>query len=806
MLVRASWLVRASLLARWRAPCSAPWRWARADLRAQWGQAVLTGGIVAAVVVWLVLAAMLLEGADSPWQGLHDRTHGADVVVTLAPGTPAGGLSALPGVQEAGRPIAAVSATLAGLPTAVPAAPQVQLQAMAYAEPAMSGPLVVRGSWLSPAHLDGVVVEASLAAATRLRPGSPLTVAAAGGVRVRALVTGIAETADQGPYPQSTPGLIWVTPALLRRVAPKPGSIAEVVDLRLADRCAVCVTDAVNEVASAVGPANVWQAVTWQQASQQMAASGWLSGELLGLFGLIALAAAACAIANVTAARAIAQRQAIATLKAIGFTPGQVAGALLGENLMLAVAGAAAALALAGALSRVAPAVPRPGRVAVTLAPLPGGLTALIAGGTVLAVAVATVVQAWRSARVPPTAAVMASPPRGKLSRLARLGLLVRFPAPLVLGTRDAFTRRALASLTIAGVAIPMALVTIALASWATIGGLTAAPGRISLAAALAAYPSGETAVAAQAQVNQAIRGGEVLAAYPGAQFQAPLPGQAGTFTARAMGTVAAPYPFRIAAGRNFKAPDEAVASQRLLAELGLRVGGRTWVVINGVPVIFRIAGQVIDPAGNGDVLDFPMDAIAGTVVPGPQFYKLVLAPGASPASVAAGLQAASGGRLAVQPTPNPATGLGLVRVVIVISVLLLTVIGLANLVTATRAGLRDHLPEAGALAAMGLTPAQVTATYVVATSILAVAGVALGTLVGLAAAHWLINAQAASVGLGWGIESLVPAPGLLLAAMLAAVLAGTGTALLVVHRSVAAGHRPARALRRPALAGRPAA
>jgi putative ABC transport system permease protein len=797
--------VRASWLTSWLVPCPAPRRWVRADLRAQWGQATLTGGIVAAVVAWLVLAAMLLEVANSPWQGLHDRTHGADVVVTLAPGTPhAGDLSALPGVREASRPVAAVSATLAGVATAVPAAPQVQLQAMPYTEPAMSAPLVVEGSWLSPAHPDGVVVEASLAAATRLRPGSRLTVDATGGVPAQ--VVGIAETADQGPYPQSTPGLIWVTPALLRRVAPKQGGIAEVVDLRLADQCAVCVTDAVNEVASAVGPANVWQAVTWQQASQQMAASGWLSGELLGLFGLIALAAAACAIANVTAARAIAQRQATATLKAIGFTPGQVAGALLGENLMLAAAGTAAGLTLAWGLSRVAPAIPRPGGVAVTLAPLPSGLTALIAGGTMLAVAVATVVQAWRSARVPPTAAVMASPPRGKLSRLARVGLLVRFPAPLVLGTRDAFTRRALASLTIAGVAIPVALVTIALASWATIGGLTAAPGRISLAAALAAYPSGETAAAAQAQVNQAIRGGEVLAAYPGAQFQAPLPGQAGTFTARAMGTAAAPYPFRIAAGRNFQEPDEAVASQRLLAELGLRVGSRTWVVINGVPVIFRIVGQVIDPAGNGDVLDFPMDAIAGTVVPGPQFYSLVLAPGATPASVTAGLRAASDGNLAVQPTPNPAAGLGLVREVIVISMLLLTIIGLANLVTATRAGLRDHLPEAGVLAAMGLTPAQVTATYVVATSILTLTGVAAGTVAGLAAAHWLINAQAASVGLGWGIESLVPAPGVLLAAMLAAVLAGTGTALLVVQRSVVARPRPPRAHRLSAPASGPVA
>jgi putative ABC transport system permease protein len=149
---------------------------------------------------------------------------------------------------------------------------------------------------------------------------------------------------------------------------------------------------------------------------------------------------------------------------------------------------------------------------------------------------------------------------------------------------------------------------------------------------------------------------------------------------------------------------------------------------------------------------------------------------------VAARLQAASRSKLSVQPAANPAASLGLVRLVIVASVLLLAAVGLANLITATRAGLRDHLPEAGVLAALGLTPAQVVATYVVATTILAVTGVLAGTIAGLAAAHWLINAQAASVGLGWGIEPVVPAPAMMATAMLLAVLAGPGTALLVVR------------------------
>jgi putative ABC transport system permease protein len=123
----------------------------------------------------------------------------------------------------------------------------------------------------------------------------------------------------------------------------------------------------------------------------------------------------------------------------------------------------------------------------------------------------------------------------------------------------------------------------------------------------------------------------------------------------------------------------------------------------------------------------------------------------------------------------------------------LLALVGVANLVTVTRVGVSDHAPEAGVLAALGLTPAEVTATLVIASAMLTAVGVLAGTVAGLAAAHWLVNAQAAKIGLGWGVESLVPAPGMLATAMSIAVLAGTATALLVVRRATAVRPVPRR-------------
>ena len=68
-------------------------RWARADLHAHRGQALLTVGVVAAVVASLFFAVVLLQGAVNPWQQLFDRTHGADALIYFTNGTNTGDLT-----------------------------------------------------------------------------------------------------------------------------------------------------------------------------------------------------------------------------------------------------------------------------------------------------------------------------------------------------------------------------------------------------------------------------------------------------------------------------------------------------------------------------------------------------------------------------------------------------------------------------------------------------------------------------------------------------------------------------------------
>jgi len=289
-------------------------RWARADLRARRGQALITVAVVAGVVTALMLATMLLQGAVNPWQQLFSRTHGADALIYFQNGTNTSELRHVAGIREIGQPYQAASATLEQSAVKSP----VELRAMTSTLPAMSAPLLVAGTWLRPAAPDGAVIEASFAQAVHVGVGDRLTVLGIDGIKVQMRVIGVADTADQGFYPQWTPGLIWGSRALLAEVEPTPSETTEVVGLRLSDPSPAGTGLASQEVVDAYNGTSerppVERTTTRQQVMNSMASDDRLLGELLALFGVIALVAAPCAIANVTSGRVLMQRGDIAML------------------------------------------------------------------------------------------------------------------------------------------------------------------------------------------------------------------------------------------------------------------------------------------------------------------------------------------------------------------------------------------------------------------------------------------------------------------------------------------------------------
>ncbi|WP_285773048.1 ABC transporter permease [Microtetraspora sp. NBRC 13810] len=744
-------------------------RWIRADLRARRGQALLTVLAVAGIVTALITSATLLEDNTNPWRGLFTQTDGAHVWISAQGPLDPAPLAALSGVTGVAGPYRSAPVTLTENGRRTPVA----LRGLPAAPPEVAHPVVLEGRWLDLADLDGVVVERSFAQAAGLRLGSPFQVTALNGTRHMLAVAGIAETAEQGFYPEWTPGLAWVLPETLDRIEPAIGRSQSVIGLRLADAEA---TRLVVQGAVTLLDERIQRIYTWREVRASMELDNRLLGLLLALFGAVGLAAAALAIVNAVGARVLTQSRDFATLKSLGLTRRQITGMLLVEHGSLGLLGVAAGL-LCGQL--------------VTGLALNGGAgpplsfvpAAAITTGTALVVLVAVWLPAWRGGRTPPIPATPAAPPRGHLSRLARLAFVVRLPPALVLGARDAFTRRVPAMLTTFGVAIPMMMITIGLGCWATLDNFLAHPEQVGQAAALQVGPGRLPSSEAERLINA---DPDVAAVYPGTEVDALEPEQTRTVLARAVGTSARPYPFVVVEGRPYADRGEAVAGQGLLDLLDLKIGDRVRVTVGGTPLILRIVGRVVEPDQDGEVISFGLDSLAAKDAMPPEFYSLVLRPGVDPEAARARLLAASNQDLEVRRVVNPAERLAVIRVVIVALSVVLALIGLANLLTASAVGLRDHALDLAVLKAMGLTPRQVTATLVTGTGVLVVIGVVAGTLAGASMAGGLIDLQGYTSGVGAGIGR-TPSALTLAVVMLLAVGAALLVALIPARRAARA-------------------
>ncbi len=315
-------------------------RWIRADLRASPARAVVVAAMAAGVVTALLLSAGLLQGATNPWQGLFTATRGAQIWLHLSPGTSVRRLRAqVGGIEAIAGPYSATAATV----TAGGQHARVELRAMNPKLPAIGRPLEVSGRWLAGSSLTGVVLEETFAQAIHAGIGSVLELDNVDETaRVRVRVIGLAQTADQGFYPDQTPGLIWVLPGMLRQIEPNAGHTEEVVGLRIANPAATGLV--VQQVVTQLGSSAVGSVSTWQQVKQSMARRDPLLGLLLALFGLMALGAALLAIVNVTSGRVLLQTADLGMLKTLGFTPVQVVTMMCSEHALLAGCGIAAGL------------------------------------------------------------------------------------------------------------------------------------------------------------------------------------------------------------------------------------------------------------------------------------------------------------------------------------------------------------------------------------------------------------------------------------------------------------------------------
>ncbi|MGW3288530.1 ABC transporter permease [Streptomyces sp. NPDC001002] len=794
-------------------------RWAHSDLRTHRGEALFLVLATAGIVVSLLLATALFGYATNPWQRVFTQTRGAHVWIHTAESARADRLARLDGVDSVAGPYATESATLASRG----ARALVELRAMPDKSPAIGHPLIVSGDWLDPATPDGVVLESHLARALLAEPGDTLTLP---GTARKVTVLGVADSAESRYSPGDQPGLVWTLPAAVR----DPNG--QVIGLRLTDPDD---TDFVAPRAvKALGGADaIGEVDTWQQARAEAQGDNRLLGQVLALFGLGALVAAGLAVHGAIATRIRGHLRDISVLKAIGFTPGQVVRVFLFQHIAYALLGAVTAAVLTQSLGNRIPG--RLGDAIGVWQGLPGHTVALFAipSGAVLFIAATTGLAAWRAGRVPPvpvpipsvrgmrglsartgrasTARTSASrtsgsqssasenvrhahpaPPAraprradrssGRLSAVARRALALRVSPAFVLGWHTAFARRLRSLATVARLTLPLLLIVVAMSAWTTIDRFHSRPEQIGLPAALTVRA--DAGLSDRDTRALLARDPEVADAYPGVKMAALVPNQSVTIALRGLGTREDPYPYALAEGRPARLSHEAVAGQGLLSLTNARVGDWVRITVGSQPYGLHIVGRSIEPENAGRVVTTSLDTLR-EIDPRltPTLYQLRLRDGADPREVAERLTAAGRGHLDVHAVTNPADGLSPLRGVVLGLIVVLALIGLIELLTAIGGTVREGERDLLALKAIGLSPRQITAVTMTATGCTALVAALAGTALGTPLAHWLINAQGRSSGIGAGIAQ-GPSPALLVLFDAAAVLGAAGLAALPAARA----------------------
>jgi putative ABC transport system permease protein len=457
------------------------------DLRHRPAQAALLLLAITAATSILTLGLALHGVTIQPYQRTRAATNGPDVVAQLRPWLVAGpgprpvrtshrapaaaphgsattnvarqvsALARTPGVTGYSGPYPVASSILQARGLAA----GVEVEGHDQAPALIDQPKLTAGRWVRPG---GVVLERTLAEALGVGVGDRVTL---NGRSYR--VAGIAVTAAEPPYPNlcyvlgggcvfnnpNTPnghiGLAWATEPDARALASSAAPLSYFVNLRLKDpaQAQAFATSYDNAHPNPGEPYLIpWQGLQAaagllvQDQQAVLAVGAWLTGVL-----------AVASVAVLAGGRMAEQIRRVGLLKAVGSTPSVVAAVLLAENLLVALAAAAAGL-LAGWLA--APLITNPGAGLVGTPGAPS-LTLPTAGlviGVALAVALAaTLVPALRAARTS-TVSALADAARRPRRRATLIKLSARLPVPLLLGLRLIARRPRRAALGAASIAI----------------------------------------------------------------------------------------------------------------------------------------------------------------------------------------------------------------------------------------------------------------------------------------------------------------------------------------------------------------
>jgi putative ABC transport system permease protein len=727
-------------------------RKALADLRSRKLQTILILVILSAATATLSLAVMIQRSSTNAWDRVFDDANGAHIWFSADRATDLTPIAQLDGVTETAGPYASVW----GLNLVINHEKySVHLYGMSAEQPTVGIPLVTDGTWLTANSTDEIVLERTFAAELGLKVGDTAEVLTADGT-VPLRVVGLAINTGYGLYPNWQPGRAYVLETTLPRLSSDEKHSLNTLGVRLNDLQAI---DPFVAQAMKLYPDGKLDYIDWLSIRESVNFNNKIFITFLGVFSPFALIAVGFIIVNAIGGVVLSQFREIGLLKAVGFTPGQVALLFeleyLGLGLVAGVIGLGLGMLLAPLFLKQTAEM-----LNTTPTPVYDPLVfLLILVGVELAVGLATLVPAWQGGRIRTVQAITTGFAQGqsKPSLLARLAIGLRLHPVIVLGVKDAFARPLRATLTMFGLSLTVLMVVFTLCVRNTAQSFITDPAMRGMSYDAYVDRGNLTDTEAQNILESPEIRAYVSAYYADAWTEAKIVGSSDSIGTHALSGAYDQFNIVTPQGRMFSAPGETVVGMGLLNKLNLKVGDDLHLLVDGKPLDLHIVGQYVEMSNMGEMAMYSLDTLnqqTGSNIQ-PDEYLLKLAPGADGAALKAALLRLSNDQFQVQVmSNNPPALLGQLNLVLFGLNLVLVAIGLVNLLNTTLLGVRERMRDLGLLKTIGLSPQQMIVSVTVGVAILAILAVAVGLPLGLFIARALFELMSNTMmGLGVALK-----------------------------------------------------
>ncbi|MET8542771.1 ABC transporter permease [Kitasatospora sp. NPDC004799] len=716
-----------------------------------------------------ILALGLLVAAQGPYQRSFADQRGAhlNVLYDRARASPdqLAATAHVPGVTALAGPYQAVSVRpRSGPGTRIPPAGS-PLPPMTLVGRPQDGPLdglrITDGRWVAgPGEVVILDGHSPLAVGDSMEfpelPGRPT-------LKVVGLAASVSWSADGWVAPEQAAGLAapGTAPAAqyLYRFA-RAGSDAEVE----ADRAAL---------AAAVPGEALLRATSYRPARAEANRTASTFVPFVTAFGVLGLAMSVLIIAVVVSGAVSAATRRIGILKALGFTPAQVARAYVGQALIPAGIGTALGVLVGNLLSvpvlGLAHKALRGGLLGIPL--WVDAVVAVAALGAVTGAAVVPALRAGRLRTVEALAIGRTAPGAkraaargtaggaGTAGRLSRVqDLIGRLPVPraLSLGLASPLNRPGRSATTGAAVALGTVGVTLCVGLTLSLGalqeGLTAdRAGTVVVRAPIegTAPPVDQVDEAAVAEAIDSRPG--TRAWYSSVPTPVALAGNTGRSEVVAFGGDASWSGFQLVSGRWFRAPGEVVVAAAYLRANQAKVGDTVTLTDHGRSTPAKITGEVL---ATSDVVYTDRATLApfgGTVQAEALVFHIDLAPGTDARAYADGLDQA------VRPMGLGAESGGEQLNIVLLAMntlagtltLLLSVVAGLGVLNTVLLDTRERVHDLGVLKALGMSPRQTVGMVLTSVCGSGLAAGLIGVPLGVLVHHRVMPAMARAAGIG---------------------------------------------------------